>query len=812
MIEHRMPIPARAYNAAVGGHVCGPEDIDFGQKVVHLIKYDKDGNEVSFESQVTQANKIYVIHDDFVLSSNVTIPANCVLEFDGGSISGNGTGKDTITATHLLLNDWKFNNIKFSNSTDFDFVCPINVPVTNAKEFCETILSYKSNTSTKPTIFVFGSTNPYTWTGVLNINKKYVTLTGGGVIQGTIHLGYTAQDYEDLHYGDYPDTAHHCITVEGLKFNKYNIIGTDSDSTTIENFIKNGDVTNTDHIAISLINVNHVKISNCFFDNVPFPIVFTPNSAYVNQNVRRLIIDNCDFERCNIGIYASTLVNSGTEYGDLIVINSYFFPYRAGIVAYDIDGFKCYNNVMNTSTIKNAQGVNMELHKCSQVVITNNSFYGEYNKYGLLMEGCGNTNISANSFCVQRTSDFTEEVADGACIDFTIGSTSSIPGVSICNNLFSNCELVPIFVRNENPSSGRINNLTIQGNTVSGDTYSISSRIIYCITGNCTNKELQRNYYPELTNYSEFLDIKLKVIDLMLNTNNIRNNQIRYINEQIFNTQDNSKSFRIRSITKIIPIIAMRVNNLDVSSYSHYVTMLFNGTIVKIPTSLFTAAGATQLTVLNGIKDIIDRNFSTYFDTTIIAGVLWIKGKSNSQVMPSICLDRGDKPTTNIRVLYQNLGYNIALSDTDKKNHIFLKDNNLKYCGIDIDDNDKIVVLRDKLFTIKTTQNGDRYESLYFREGSALTDMYLYEDAYFTKGEPASEETAATILAAIVNFCYSDRFSISGTTITSLTKNIEHGFSGNWTATRDSHVVDYQFLTPEGKIYDPITDTYTDPS
>ena len=88
MTEHRSPIPARVYNAAVGGHVCGPEDVDFGQKVVHLIKYDRAGNEVSFESQVTQANKIYVIHDDFVLSSNVTIPTNCVLEFDGGSISG----------------------------------------------------------------------------------------------------------------------------------------------------------------------------------------------------------------------------------------------------------------------------------------------------------------------------------------------------------------------------------------------------------------------------------------------------------------------------------------------------------------------------------------------------------------------------------------------------------------------------------------------------------------------------------------------------------------------------------------------------
>lgn len=100
MIEHRMPIPARAYNSAVGGHVCGPEDVDFGQKVVHLVKYDRSGNEVSFESQVTQANKIYVIHDDFTLSSNVTIPANCVLEFDGGSLSGD----NIITLSNTKIN------------------------------------------------------------------------------------------------------------------------------------------------------------------------------------------------------------------------------------------------------------------------------------------------------------------------------------------------------------------------------------------------------------------------------------------------------------------------------------------------------------------------------------------------------------------------------------------------------------------------------------------------------------------------------------------------------------------------------------
>lgn len=71
--EINVPIPSRVYNAATNGHVTGAEDIDFGQKVVHLVKYDHSGNEVSFASQLSAQNTIYVIHEDFTLTENVTI-------------------------------------------------------------------------------------------------------------------------------------------------------------------------------------------------------------------------------------------------------------------------------------------------------------------------------------------------------------------------------------------------------------------------------------------------------------------------------------------------------------------------------------------------------------------------------------------------------------------------------------------------------------------------------------------------------------------------------------------------------------------
>lgn len=54
----------------------------------------------SFASQLTQQNTIYVIHYNFILTSDVTIPENCILEFDGGSIMG----EHTITGTNTGIN------------------------------------------------------------------------------------------------------------------------------------------------------------------------------------------------------------------------------------------------------------------------------------------------------------------------------------------------------------------------------------------------------------------------------------------------------------------------------------------------------------------------------------------------------------------------------------------------------------------------------------------------------------------------------------------------------------------------------------
>lgn len=54
---------------------------------------DSDGNPLT--------NTVFVIKYDFTIGEDITVPANCVLEFDGGSISGNNTLTLTLTKTHL---------------------------------------------------------------------------------------------------------------------------------------------------------------------------------------------------------------------------------------------------------------------------------------------------------------------------------------------------------------------------------------------------------------------------------------------------------------------------------------------------------------------------------------------------------------------------------------------------------------------------------------------------------------------------------------------------------------------------------------
>lgn len=127
MSEHKIPIPSMIYNAAVGGHVTNSQQIidenlnreqnDINQETVGAVPYNsttpngmgrivlkKNDNFKQVVEAQTDGNTIFVIKYDFILTGNITIPSNCILQFEGGSINGayTITGNNTIIKAEAI--------------------------------------------------------------------------------------------------------------------------------------------------------------------------------------------------------------------------------------------------------------------------------------------------------------------------------------------------------------------------------------------------------------------------------------------------------------------------------------------------------------------------------------------------------------------------------------------------------------------------------------------------------------------------------------------------------------------------------------
>ena len=73
-------------------------------KTIILKKNLVNGVNTLTQEMMAIQNIKYVIKYNYVLGEDITIPANCILEFDGGSISaGNGQNMDTITSTNTSI-------------------------------------------------------------------------------------------------------------------------------------------------------------------------------------------------------------------------------------------------------------------------------------------------------------------------------------------------------------------------------------------------------------------------------------------------------------------------------------------------------------------------------------------------------------------------------------------------------------------------------------------------------------------------------------------------------------------------------------
>lgn len=184
-----MPIPSRIYNAAVGGHVAGADQIiddktgltldkvaggaleekehisgsNNGMGRVVLRKNIVEGVNTLTQTMINKSNTIYIIQYDFTLGEDITVPENCVLEFDGGSISaGSGVNIKTIACQNTIFKGISNSVVKLTGTYQYDTIDSFGVrPCNSAQENSIAIEAFLSN---NPSVLRFGK-------GIYNFNR-----------------------------------------------------------------------------------------------------------------------------------------------------------------------------------------------------------------------------------------------------------------------------------------------------------------------------------------------------------------------------------------------------------------------------------------------------------------------------------------------------------------------------------------------------------------------------------------------------------------------------------------------------------------
>ena len=213
------PIPSMIYNAAVGGHVTNSqqiidEDYNLEQKDINketlgipynasnpngmgrIVLKKTDNFKEVVEAQ-TNGNTIFVIKYDFTLTDNVTIPANCVLEFDGGSISTSNNSKINTNNTYFRGDGFcavALNGQFQYNEIDIFGVRPANTAAENSAniaKFMQSVSPKVHNRDDAPNNYIrFGQ-------GVYNFAEPITIIGAGGVYgagDGATHLIFANSD------------------------------------------------------------------------------------------------------------------------------------------------------------------------------------------------------------------------------------------------------------------------------------------------------------------------------------------------------------------------------------------------------------------------------------------------------------------------------------------------------------------------------------------------------------------------------------------------------------------------------------------
>lgn len=399
-------------NVAVGG----PVNAEYPK--VYQTKFLKPG--IPFSLQVTEPNTKYVIKHNFELDSDVTIPENCVLEFDGGSISGAYTLTGTNTGISAGLVRIFDTNIALAGSWNVIEAYPewfgaVGDGVNNDNVSIKKVLSYFEKVSFQ-TGRIYGFTDI-----VIGSNKE---LYGGGTLLYLVH------PVERIAY--YPITA---MSVENVSI--HNLI--------LDGNINNAGISDDVYVVCDILTIggNNIHVKDCHFVNaVDSAIMFSDcqNSSienckidgasdlgiYVNGNTensfKNNLISGCYIENCVYGGISikrnakSIVVSNNTVYkcGNGIITESFGSPYSIEDVQIT------NNNINNIGFIEDGTRVG----EGSAIKIANNvkNSIFSYNKvhnsalYGISIEEGENIIIEGNEVIIEEGFSTSDVVQAGISV------------------------------------------------------------------------------------------------------------------------------------------------------------------------------------------------------------------------------------------------------------------------------------------------------------------------------------------------------------------------------------------------------------
>lgn len=251
-------------------NVGGTDVLKFKDKAYNPLTYSGLGRKILRKNIVngvntltlemmSDANTIYVIQYDFILGENITVPANCVLEFDGGSVSG----EHTLTGQNTIIdykNPFVGNSCMIIGCTTFSDM-NTDSGIFKTVEHTQREIEILFSLSRKGVKTIF-SKGVYNNISEISITKELDADFGNSVIHVADYGDKVNKNLFNMVYADEAEI----FTLESFCLKNVEIVGSGDNYYTVEYIDEQGNKPQYSHPYTPCIQLFNVR--NIVFDNV----------------------------------------------------------------------------------------------------------------------------------------------------------------------------------------------------------------------------------------------------------------------------------------------------------------------------------------------------------------------------------------------------------------------------------------------------------------------------------------------------------------------------------------------------------------